>query len=222
MIYEYKDLKLDVEQIIKRSNRHTYFRFTSKDKMVITTPRELSVSSVYEIIEKHYDRIIKILSKYDKNDDVIHLLGREYKLILRESNSEYVYVDEDNFYVNYKKLANIEKLIHKYYADILNEIIKRKSEKLIKEFNIRFTVNYQIKNTKSYFGECFYKKNLIVLATKLAKYDEVYIESVLYHEFAHFYVHNHQNEFYELLESHYPNYRKVNPELRKIRYNDKF
>ncbi|MBQ9448450.1 MAG: SprT-like domain-containing protein [Acholeplasmatales bacterium] len=222
MIYEYKDLKLDVEQIIKRSNRHTYFRFTSKDKMVITTPRELSVSSVYEIIEKHYDRIIKILSKYDKNDDVIHLLGREYKLILRESNSEYVYVDEDNFYVNYKKLANIEKLIHKYYADILNEIIKRKSEKLIKEFNIRFTVNYQIKNTKSYFGECFYKKNLIVLATKLAKYDEVYIESVLYHEFAHFYVHNHQNEFYELLESHYPNYRKVNHELRKIRYNDKF
>lgn len=222
MIYEYKDLKLDVEQIIKRSNRHTYFRFTSKDKMVITTPRELSVSSVYEIIEKHYDRIIKITSKYDKNDDVIHLLGREYKLILRESNSEYVYVDEDNFYVNYKKLANIEKLIHKYYADILNEIIKRKSEKLIKEFNIRFTVNYQIKNTKSYFGECFYKKNLIVLATKLAKYDEVYIESVLYHEFAHFYVHNHQNEFYELLESHYPNYRKVNHELRKIRYNDKF
>ena len=222
MIYEYKDLKLDVEQIIKRSNRHTYFRFTSKDKMVITTPRELSVSSVYEIIENHYDRIIKILSKYDKNDDVIHLLGREYKLILRESNSEYVYVDEDNFYVNYKKLANIEKLIHKYYADILNEIIKRKSEKLIKEFNIRFTVNYQIKNTKSYFGECFYKKNLIVLATKLAKYDEVYIESVLYHEFAHFYVHNHQNEFYELLENHYPNYRKVNHELRKIRYNDKF
>ena len=59
MVYEYKDLKLDVEQIIKRSNRHTYFRFTSKDKMVITTPRELSVSSVYEIIEKHYDRIIK-------------------------------------------------------------------------------------------------------------------------------------------------------------------
>ena len=222
MIYEYKDLKLDVEQIIKRSNRHTYFRFTSKDKMVITTPRELKVSSVYEIIEKHYDKIIKIISKYDKSDDVIHLLGREYKLILRESNSEYVYVDEDNFYVNYKKIANISKQIHKYYADILSEIIKRKNDKLIDEFSIKFKVNYQIKNTKSYFGECFYKKNLIVLSTKLAKYSELYIESVLYHEFAHFYVHNHQNDFYELLESHYPNYRKVNHELRKIRYNDKF
>lgn len=222
MIYEYKDLKLDVIQIIKRSNRHTYFRFKSKGEMVITTPRELEVSNVYEIIEKNYDRIIKIISKYDQHDDVIHLLGREYKLILRESNSEYVYVDEDNFYVYYKKIANIEKLIHKYYADILNEIIRRKSDKLITEFKIKFMVNYQIKNTKSYFGECFYKKNLIVLSTKLAKYSEHYIESVLYHEFAHFYVHNHQEEFYDLLERHYPNYRKVNHELRKIRYNDKF
>ncbi|MCM1197024.1 MAG: M48 family metallopeptidase, partial [Roseburia sp.] len=78
------------------------------------------------------------------------------------------------------------------------------------------------KNVKGYYGECFSKKNLIILSTKLAKYDLKYILSVIYHECAHFKYQNHQKEFYDYLEERYPNYQKVQRELRKIRYNEKY
>ena len=57
---------------------------------------------------------------------------------------------------------------------------------------------------------------------KLAKYDIKYILSVIYHECAHFKIQNHQEEYYKYLESIYPNYRKVQKELRSIKYNEKY
>ncbi|MCR4898950.1 MAG: DUF45 domain-containing protein, partial [Acholeplasmatales bacterium] len=50
--------------------------------------------------------------------------------------------------------------------------------------------------------------------------DIEYILSVLYHEYCHFHYMNHQKEFYDFIELRLPNYRKINSNLRKIKYND--
>ena len=44
--------------------------------------------------------------------------------------------------------------------------------------------------------------------------------SVLFHEFTHFYVSNHQKEFYDFIEKHYPNYKAVDKQLKSIKYAD--
>ena len=151
---------------------------------------------------------------------MIHLLGKEYKLTTRLGNSEFAYTEDDKLIVEYKKEEHIGLIINKLYAEILERIISRYSDKLCLDFKLKFKPVYKIKNTKSYFGKCFIKQKLIVLSTLLAKYEEKYIISVLYHEFTHFYVSNHQKEFYDFIEKMYPNYKKVDGELKCIKYAD--
>lgn len=207
--------------IIKPRNKNIYYRVSPPNNIIITSPIRLDDKKIYTILEKNIDRINRRLNKIVvKKSDVIHLLGKEYKLQLSKGNSEYVYLDDDNFYVFYKDEGNISKLIHEYYAQKLIMIIQRNKDTIEEKFNIKFKVNYKIKNTKTYFGKCFMKKRLIILSTLLAKYEEKYIISVLYHEFTHFYVYNHQKEFYDFIEKQYPNYKAVDKELKSIKYAD--
>ena len=64
------------------------------------------------------------------------------------------------------------------------------------------------------------KQRLIILSTNLAKYEFNYILSVIYHEYAHFYVSGHGDKFYNILENVFPNYKKTQSNLRKTKYSD--
>ena len=111
-------------------------------------------------------------------------------------------------------------ILYNYYYQILKEIIDKNNERIKNEMDVHFDVKIEYKYVKTYFGECFPKKRLIIMNIKLAKYDIDYILSVLYHEYCHFHYMNHQKGFYDFLEKRFNNYKKINSNLRKIKYND--
>ena len=207
-----------VNLVIKRSNKRLYLRV--KDGIVcITSPTRLSEKYIYSIIENNFNAIIKAMNEQIKIEDKIHYLGKKYNLVLTESNDNKVYISNDDFIVEYDDVKRIKNIIIKFYNSSLKDIMEQYSKSILDEFNLK-DVCFKYKYVKGYFGECFYKKNIIVLSSKLAKYDVKYILSVLYHECAHFKYPNHQDEFYSYLESIYPNYRQVQKEMRKIKYKD--
>ena len=53
-----------------------------------------------------------------------------------------------------------------------------------------------------------------------SSYELKYILSVIYHEYAHFYVSGHSDRFYNLLESVFIDYKKTQANLRKTKYLD--
>ncbi|MDE6408479.1 MAG: M48 family metallopeptidase, partial [Anaeroplasmataceae bacterium] len=199
-------INFKVEVILRRSNRKIYLRIKN-GIIVITTPVSLSYDKISDMIKKNFNYIMKYMNVPLEIEDKIHYLGKLYPLNILESSSNEIYVLDDEIKVYSKTPQSVGKLIESLYKNTLSNVVERYSKDILFQFNITFDVKFQYRNAKGYYGECFSKKNLIVLSTRLAKYDLKYILSVIYHECAHFKYQNHQKEFYEYLEERYPNYR---------------
>lgn len=165
---------------------------------------------------------MKHMMETEKIDNQIHFLGKLYSLNIQSADKNSLEVKETEIQLRVNSSSVIEKLIQKLYRNTLRKVVEENAKYIISLFDMPKNVEFTFKNAKGYYGECFPTKKRIILSTKLAKYDMKYILSVLYHECAHFKYQNHQKEFYLYLEERYPNYRQVQRELRKIKYNDKY
>ena len=81
---------------------------------------------------------------------------------------------------------------------------------------------FTIKKLKTAYGVYRLKTNTITLSTSLAKYADLYIDSVISHELCHIRYFNHQAGFYKLYEEKFPNAKKIQHNLRMLKYRDKF
>lgn len=213
---------VEVKVIVKPRNKSTYLR-VKDNVIVITSFKKQTEKDIKKFIEQYKSKILEILDNEDKKADIIHLLGKEYRLKLEigkrlsrvEGLNLIVYVDSFND-------LDIKKRINEVYFNVLSEILKKNHLKYESVFKILFSITYEIKDVKTYFGKCYFKEKRIVLATKLAKYPIELILSVLAHELTHFYVQDHSPKFYEFIEQKVPGYRRLQSELRSIKYQDKY
>lgn len=212
-----------VNIIYKKSNKRIYLRV--KGAIIeITTPYKLSDYTISDMISTNYNSIMKIMQQNQKIEDKIHFLGQEYTLVIKEDCCPLVYIQGNELIVELPKKndLNVIKLTSLFYNEALENIVKKNIKEIQNKFHLSQEITFKFKNVKGYFGECFPKRNLVILASRLAKYDIVYIMSVIYHELAHFYHPNHQEGFYSYLENLFPNYRNVQKQMRAIHYNEKY
>ena len=227
MKYIIDDIIFDIEFEIKPGNKNIYYRLIYPNKILIKLNRRYSEDKIIKLLDEIKPNIIKLYNKVNKNhkelnDNIIHLLGKEYNLVLTKSDDNNIFQDDKNIYVYYKKEDNIKKLINELYNDYLKSIVDKNISDIKTRFNLKSEITFEYKAVKTYFGECFIKENRIILASMLAKYEYKYILSVIYHEIAHLFYKGHQEDFYNLLEDVFPNYKKAQHELRKIRYYEKY
>ena len=71
-----------------------------------------------------------------------------------------------------------------------------------------------IKDMKSRWGSCTWTKGHISINFRLAAYPRETVLSVFWHEYAHYWHHDHSARFYAFLGKHYPEYRKWNSLLK--------
>ncbi|MDE5714585.1 MAG: M48 family metallopeptidase [Anaeroplasmataceae bacterium] len=210
-----------VELLYKRYNKKIYLR-VKNGVIHITTPTKLSMYTIQDMICRNFNSIIKLMNDSKKIEDKLHFLGNEYQIQFKESSLNLAYILEDKFIIECKDLSCAPKLVESFYKDALQKVVETYAKEIFYKFDITFPIDFEYKNVKGYFGECFPTRKKIILATKLAKYDLKFILSVIYHECAHFKYLDHQEAFYKYLEARYPNYRRVQKELRSIKYHDKY
>lgn len=225
MTFEIKDLKVEILFVIKKGKRGWSLRYKEKNIFQFTSPKMMSNDEIYLELSKHYRFMKRCLNSMPKvHKESLHLFGKEYELV--EVNSDirrmvllgdkiYLYTNTDNKEIN-QKIANA------FYQENLSYFVSKNIDKVASDMNINFKVNVDYKQVKTYYGECIPKQKRIIFQESLAKYEEKYILSVMYHEFAHFYYMNHQQGFYNLLERVFPGYKEVQASLRRTKYNDKY
>lgn len=212
---------IPVELIYKRSNRRIYLRVKA-GVVYITTPVKLSLSKIEELIAKNFNFIMKHMKETEKIDNQIHFLGKLYALTFLYDKSNMIEVKDTEIVLTIKSLLDAEKLIQELYKRALIKVVEEYAEEIISLFEMPKDIEFIFKRVKGYYGECFPKKKKIILSTRLAKYELKYILSVIYHECAHFKYPHHQKEYYEYLEQRYPNYKRIQKELRKISYHEQY
>lgn len=71
-----------------------------------------------------------------------------------------------------------------------------------------------IKDMKSRWGSCTWAKGHISINFRLYAYPRDTVLSVFWHEYAHYWHHDHSPRFYAFLDKHYPEYHKWNSLLK--------
>ena len=206
--------------IIRRNSRYLKVRIID-DYLVFSSPTRISTRTIEKFIKDHFDEINEALSKHIKKD-TIHYLGKEYNVIKRLDNINYVEIEDDNFIIHTKALEDkiIEAIIYKFYGDFLINYMNHYFPIAKEEFNLSQDIKIIYKNVNTYFGKCYYKRNQVNFSLNLAKYEPIYIKCVLYHELAHFYEQNHSANFYSLCEQKMAGFTNYQKALRRFKYKD--
>lgn len=214
IIYEYKPL-----------NKGVYFSYKGNHTFKINSGYRYNEKNLVKLILANKDKMLKILNRYeDKNQPIntMHYLGKMYYIEIEESNYNMVFLVDDKMVVKHKKNASIEKIIKSFYIEGIKNYTDMVFDSIFEKFsdlNIkRPTLKY--KYTKTFYGKCFPKENMIEMSGMCMKMDKKYIDCVIMHELCHFKYLNHQDGFYNYFESKLKGCKKIQHEFRSLKYQD--
>lgn len=226
MVYNIDNIEINIIVKINRRCKNIRIKVSPPNIVTFISPYSLSNDYLISAINKHKRFILNHISNsiLHENDYSIHLFGKKYELVILESSNPKYTILEDSIII-YSPSTNdmtISQVVMLLYRIELEKFVENNIEAIKKDMNISFPISIEYKNVKTFFGSCLPKSKRIKFALRLAKYDPIYIKYVIYHELAHFYYQNHQEKFYKLLESKFPNCKKIQHELRKIKFTDRY
>ena len=69
---------------------------------------------------------------------------------------------------------------------------------------------------KTLWGSCSYKERTIRFNSMLYYMSDEFLEFIVLHEMAHFFVHNHSKSFYAIIKKYMPDYKERWKEHKKV------
>lgn len=218
------DLNIEIIQEYKPRNRRTYIKPRYPNTVIITSPRYLSNDELLNLCKKFESYIYKTLKKKPKEKvktNTIHLFGEMYNFkVLYDLYNHIEIVDKDFICYIKDDNTNINAIIDEYYYKRTKDFIEYYFDTIKLDMNLNFDIKVSYKKVKTYYGECIPSRREVIFSINLARYSPIYIKSVIYHELAHFYYRGHGDDFYILMEKKFPNYKRIQHEMRMKRYQD--
>ena len=215
--------------IIRKNVKNINLRIRQDSSVVVSASPLVPKAFIEAFVTENAEKILKAMDKMNakaalqpefENGSTVKLLGKSYTLEIIESSSNSYYVDENKITLYVKES---DKMVNRQstYNLLLVNTSKVVFPKLLKECYPPFekvcgsVPELKIKTLKSQWGNCYHKRNLITLNSRLAAYDFNVIRSVIYHEYCHFVHHNHSKEFYSLLGSVMPDWKRYDRVLKQ-------
>ena len=178
----------------------------------------MTVSSNYDLrkIEKSIEKVMseKKISLFNSSlyigKDYIDILGKRKRLVVLNEGMNAISIDD--MVVN--KRENIDSILKKFTLDIITQEV-RKLEKIM-----LIPIEHKIKITamRSCSGKNYYQKKLLTFDKDLIHYSLEIIDSIVIHELAHYYYHDHSPLFYNMVLKYCPNYKELQ---RKLTYGER-
>ena len=178
----------------------------------------MTVSSNYDLrkIEKNIEKVMseKKISLFNSSlyigKDYIDILGKRKRLVVLNEGMDATSIDD--MVVN--KRENIDSILKKFTLDIITQEV-RKLEKIM-----LIPIEHKIKITamRSCSGKNYYQKKLLTFDKDLIHYSLEIIDSIVIHELAHYYYHDHSPSFYNMVLKYCPNYKELQ---RKLTYGER-
>ena len=198
---------ITVEIIKRKTQKNIYIKISDKGEVRVSSPLFVSDLYIKELILKKYDELKIYLKQY--------IFGKEYFLIVRYNKYQSVVTLGDNIIINIIDVDDNEKkekLINKFYKELLQEKIKEISIKYEDIMGLKAS-QYRIKNMKTRWGTCNINKKRIWINLQLVQKDIDCLEYIIVHELTHLVEKNHNKRFYNIVEKYCPNYKQIQRKL---------
>lgn len=216
------------EYNLERSSRKTFSLVIFPNlKIVLKVPNCVDDESIEKFLVKKWvwlDKQLKELEKYKKavherkyvSGENYYYLGRQYMLLVQEGNVDGAKVAPGTIFLTTtkspKNLENNRKIYEKWYIEKCETVFKKELFLMVKKYDIKKLPKLKIREMKSRWGS-YQKNGTINLNPKLLQASRATIDYVITHELCHIEFKNHDEKFYELLESRIPEWRRIKEEL---------
>lgn len=160
--------------------------------------------------------------KNEINVNSVSWLGKEYPVRIIQNARELAVFDESECRV-FTRLGNNSE----YVLELIQKAVTQRFSELCRELNAEVLAELErdglkspptqitIKDMKSRWGSCSYTHGNISINVRLAAYPRETVKAVFWHEYAHYWHHDHSRKFYDFLRTHYPEYFKWHKLLKE-------
>jgi predicted metal-dependent hydrolase len=210
-------------KIVKSKRKSISLVIMSDGSLVVRAPLRATNIQIQEIIETNDSWIQKqrirmasnqrlFPSRQYKEGESFYYLGFPYSLRLVDHAIQPLQLVGERFILNKEFHAKAALIFEKWYRDQAAQVIGQR----VAKFAVKNGFQYQrirISSARTRWGSCSSRGNLS-FTWKLIKAPMPVIDAVVVHELVHTRFHNHGKEFWNLVTSIIPDYRKYHQWLK--------
>lgn len=150
-----------------------------------------------------------------KGDDVLARLETHFPSIQKKLKMAQLPMGEDYIYIFGHRLQKLPIHTKTYLKETLLQYCEQQVSHFRSKMHIPLKYKVSVRLMKTRFGTNSRKTNTLHFALKLVHFAPEIIDSVIYHELAHYYHFNHQPDFYATLLHYCPDYWHLHQKLVK-------
>jgi predicted metal-dependent hydrolase len=231
-IVTYKDHPIPFT-LIRKKVKNINLKVRQDQTVVVSAGKAVPYQSIEKFVTQKAPWILKHLEHFaamDRADqakdyasgETLYYLGQPYRLqVLPAEKKPRVLFEHGQIYLIVKDICDQiskEKLIKSWYREQAEIIFKQSLARvlpLVAGYGIA-EPSLTIRNMKTRWGSCSWKKGKITLSTELLKTPERCIDYVVLHELAHFLHHKHDVSFYNFLSVVMPDWKERRVILKNL------
>lgn len=216
-------------ELVRKRVKNVNFRAKDDGIVYVSANSRVSVKEVERfLIERAdfflgaFERLQAREKRSEINTETVNWLGQEYPVRIIHNARECAVVDEvecrvftrlggDAEYV----LSLIQRAVADRFAALCRELNEEVRTELQRNGLTPPPTQITIKDMKTRWGSCSYTKGHISINIRLAAYPRETVLSVFWHEYAHYWRHDHSKRFYDFLLRLYPDYYRWNDLLKE-------
>lgn len=213
-------------ELTRKPVKNVNLRVKEDGTLRISANSRISVRHIEEFIISQQAFIIRATERINarsaENDigERVRWLGREYPVRVIANSRECAVLEQEEFrvFTRIPEPEHVRLLLRNWLAEnftlLCRELDDEVRSSLISSGIVPPPTRIAIKDMKSRWGSCTWAKGHISINFRLAAYPRETVLSVFWHEYAHYWHHDHSARFYAFLGKHYPEYRKWNSLLK--------
>lgn len=233
-ILKIKDLEIPIEIKNYKTSKSVKIYFKG-NVLNITKPTRLSKKRLLQILKEQedeiYDKYKKILDseiasiKQWKTGEKIYYQGEEFSVLRRcvESSKISVILKPEEKLLRIEVPENLEQNIVKETVDkTIKKLFKNNTEVLIakklpywsKITGFKYN-EFKIRDATTRYGSCMPSKKNLYFSSRLIMLPEDKVDAIIVHELCHMRYKYHNKDFYNLVQTYMPNYKKIDEWLKQ-------
>lgn len=219
-----------VVEIHRKNIKNVHLKVDRDYRVKLSLPNSVSNEWIEHFLNERKEWILKQLFKYKqssgynnlidvKSGTSTQLLGKDRRIIKKQSNKNYVVEDEKRIILYLKDMDNIDQhqiVLEKWWRKKALEVYTNEVDmifnKVFKKYNIE-KPTICIRKMKTLWGSCTPAKNKITLNEYLLKAERRCIHYVVLHELTHLLYPYHNQDFYNFLTIQMPDWTTVKRQL---------
>lgn len=208
-------------ELTRKRVKNINMRIKPDGTVNVSASTRVAVKYIEQVLTERADYIFEAAKHLQEREqrseitsDKMRWLGKEYPVRVIRNFSERVALEENELRVFTTHTDEAQAMLVKWTEERFTELIRELNSEVRSYLQSAGLTppptRISIKDMKSRWGSCSYTRGHISINSRLKAYPRETVLSVLWHEYAHYWHHDHSERFYAFLLQHFPEYRKWN------------